>query len=356
MIEVTCTGTPFEVGLQHGKSGKKQVVGSMAFYEGLFQRTCALDWDEVKRRAAGFIPSLEQLCPRYLEEMRGLAVGAGVDLLDIIALNVRSEITFGMFTDNPSLPVKHDGCTAFACRNSNGDVYLAQNWDWEVAQADNLLVCHISQPDRPKVTMVTEAGVIGKIGFNSSGVGTCLNAIRAKGVDTNRLPIHLALRTALEATSARAATEAIMEAGVAASAHILVADKDEAIGLECTSQGTKLLEMKADSREPIVHTNHLILNHPHVNEPPWLPDSNARLERMSHLLQGRVAGGDADDDESLFGLFYDEEGYPGAINRCQIGTSEAETLFNITMDLGKKQAKVSFGRPRQGIDRHLFSM
>jgi isopenicillin-N N-acyltransferase-like protein len=40
--------------------------------------------------------------------------------------------------------------------------------------------------------MVTEADVIGKIGINSAGVGVCLNAIRACGVDRTKLPIDLA--------------------------------------------------------------------------------------------------------------------------------------------------------------------
>jgi isopenicillin-N N-acyltransferase-like protein len=50
--------------------------------------------------------------------------------------------------------------------------------------------------------MVTEAGVVGKIGFNVASVGTNLNAIRAKPTDSSKLPLHVALRLCLESTTA----------------------------------------------------------------------------------------------------------------------------------------------------------
>ena len=55
-------------------------------------------------------------------EIEGIAAGADVDFLDILALNVRTEIAYGMFSD---------GCTAFSWRgNGEGEGgFIAQNWD-----------------------------------------------------------------------------------------------------------------------------------------------------------------------------------------------------------------------------------
>jgi len=50
----------------------------------------------------------------------GISEGAGVSLSDIIAINVRTEIAFGMFSD---------GCTALGWKTRDGS-FLAQNWDW----------------------------------------------------------------------------------------------------------------------------------------------------------------------------------------------------------------------------------
>jgi isopenicillin-N N-acyltransferase-like protein len=115
----------------------------------------------------------------------GIAEGASVVLADIIAINVRTEITFGLFSD---------GCTALSWRTDRAS-FLAQNWDWMDAQRENLIQLTIEQSGKPVIKMITEAGLIGKIGLNSAGVGVCLNAIKAKGMDSTRIPCHLGLRT-----------------------------------------------------------------------------------------------------------------------------------------------------------------
>ncbi|RBQ76635.1 hypothetical protein FVER14953_09058 [Fusarium verticillioides] len=197
--------------------------------------------------------------------------------------------------------------------------------------------------------MVTEGGVIGKIGINSSGVGTCLNAIRARGVDNTKIPIHLALRTALESHSAREAAEKLYEVGTAGSGHILVSDPSEAIGLECTSIGIK--EIHFDGNGTLIHTNHLLLDHPGVDEPGWIPDSSDRIKRIAQLLDERLATSTI-DHSSFFDFFKDEQGYPTAINRDQFSPGNGKaTLFTINMDLTKRKAIVTMGRPTNWTER-----
>lgn len=304
-----------------------------------------MDWPSVRIEASKYTDTFRRIAPRYLDEMRGVADGAGVDLLDIVALNVRTEIVFGLFADKPQLPTKTDGCTSVALKTPAGSSLLGQNWDWMVEQAPNLLVCYVSQPqtDIPGFAMVTEGGVIGKIGFNDRGVGVCLNAIRARGVDKTRLPVHLGLRAALESRSRAEAVGRLKASGIAGSAHILVADTESATGLECTSKGVKELEM--DNKGRVVHSNHLVLEHPDVDEPPWLRDSPVRLTRMHQLLDCAAPPGQEITTQKLVEAFKDQEGYPCSINRMQTGESENQTVFNIVMELSKRRAEVRFGRP-----------
>lgn len=304
-----------------------------------------MNWSSVSKEASEYLPTLQALCPQYVEEMRGLATGAGVDFLDILALNVRTEITFGLFTADPGLPVKIDGCTSVSIKTRAGISLLAQNWDWQKEQAPNLVICHISRPGTsiPRLSMVTEAGVIGKIGLNEHGVGVCLNAIRARGVDRSKLPVHLGLRAVLESTSRAAAVEFLTRTGIAASAHILIADETGATGLECTANSIQELHM--DDSGLVVHSNHLLLDHPDADEPVWLQDSPPRVARLRQLIREKFVGGHSLGTSELFEMFKDEEGYPGAINRCQVDGCETETLFNIIMELAKRRATVSFGRP-----------
>lgn len=409
MLQIHCSGSPREasqppsrinptaptnpqtqIGHAHGTGAKTQVHGSIAFYTRLFQQKCALDWAAVTREAEKYVPRLSETCPRYLDEMRGVADGAGVGFLDVLALNVRTEIMFGLFTDAEAVRAKggaaaatttngngvvngggerhpptrgdddfpSDGCTALSYHppsKSSSSSLLAQNWDWQPAQSPNLIILHISQPNTstiPNIAMVTEAGIIGKIGLNSAGVGTCLNAIRARGLDTTRLPVHLALRTILEFRSVTGALVALKRlGGVAGSAHILVADPEGARGLEFAGGKKEFRVILPDEKGRVVHTNHLVLEHPGVEEPGWLPDSKDRLVRMNVLTDGEgalVADGGKIDFTRVVELFKDEEGFPCSINRLGVAEGESQTLFTIVMDLGRKEALVKVGRPTEG--------
>ncbi|KAK0392121.1 hypothetical protein NLU13_1619 [Sarocladium strictum] len=357
MLEVRCSGTPFEIGQQHGLQARDKVHGSLAFYKDLFHKTCDLDWTAVRAEAKKFLPALQSMHPRYVEELEGVASGAGVDFLDILALNVRTEITFGLFTkgDVPDEKITTDGCTAFSYvpgDKKSGSVYLGQNWDWQAEQLPNLFVCYIHQPGSglSDIAMITEGGIIGKIGINSRGVGVCLNAIRARGVDVTKLPIHLALRAVLEARSAAEAASQLEKEGVAGSGHFLIADRETSIGLEATVKGIKRLE--PDANGVIVHSNHLLLEHPGVDEPLWLKDSSARLHRMRVLLREKLSSEEELEMHSLASLLEDQEGYPSGINRQQLeGQDTIQTLFSIMMNLGAERATVSFGRPTEPTDR-----
>lgn len=311
-----------------------------------------MTWDDVTQEASKYVAPLQATCPQYLDELEGLAAGAGVPFLSVLALNVRTEITFGLFTSSQSQPqqpvdVPSDGCTSLGLLDaSSGRSFLSQNWDWRPEQAANLIVCHVSQsgrPDIPDIVMVTEAGIIGKIGFNAAGVGCCLNAICARGVDPTKLPIHFALRTVLESGSREEAIAALHKFGLAGSGHILVADATGSTGLECTPLGIEELAMDGQGR--VHHTNHLILEHFGVEENMWLQDSPKRLARIETLSEG-ILGQEA-SFERLVELFKDEEGFPYSINRKSDGKTGSQTLFTIMMNLTDKEALVKVGRPTE---------
>jgi hypothetical protein len=49
----------------------------------------------------------------------GVADGSGIPFLSILAMNIRTEISMGLFSD---------GCTSFAWKTNDASL-LAQNWD-----------------------------------------------------------------------------------------------------------------------------------------------------------------------------------------------------------------------------------
>ncbi len=120
MLQITCSGTPHSIGLAHGRTAALEVSRSIAFYQNLFEKVAKLNWTSVTQLALKYQPYLSESWPQYVSEMEGVAEGAGVQYEDILALNVRTEIAFGAFSD---------GCTALSWKGEKGSI-LAQNWDW----------------------------------------------------------------------------------------------------------------------------------------------------------------------------------------------------------------------------------
>jgi len=113
----------------------------------MFQYTSKLSWPDVRQVAKEFQPHLKKLVPHLYAEMEGIAQGAELDILDIVALNCRSEIALGKFSD---------GCTTLSWKKDDNARVLSQNWDWSQSVKKNLAMISIEQTGKPTIYMVTE--------------------------------------------------------------------------------------------------------------------------------------------------------------------------------------------------------
>ncbi|KAE8371126.1 acyl-coenzyme A:6-aminopenicillanic acid acyl-transferase-domain-containing protein [Aspergillus bertholletiae] len=348
-------GTPKEIGLQHGYRLQQQIKSQLSIYEEMFEYTAKMDWPAVLQLAEEFRASLECKTPHLYAEMQGIAKGAGVGVLHIVALNCRSEISFGSFSD---------GCTSLSWKKNDNARVLSQNWDWIARIQKNLALMDIETSGKPRICMVTEAGIIGKIGFNSAGVGTCLNAIKARPCISSKIPIHIALRLCLESTSVASALETLSSlGGVASSQHILIADSTTSFGLELSPLGD--VHLKEDEYGMVTHTNHFIENR-NVKEPSWAKGSPARLERAQHLARELANNGIKDDliTPTLLRdqVFSDTCNAPQSICAQEDPTvhpiRRTSTLFNIVMNLDKQNlgAEVVVGQPGSGKESPVIKM
>ncbi|KAL4249611.1 Peptidase C45-like protein [Abortiporus biennis] len=306
--KIKLSGTSYEIGFEHGRLLASQILDQLEIYRDIFQQSCKFDWTEVRKIASEYEATIAKLVPHIFEEIKGIADGVNaatqtshgngsqngnangesghgsIDVLDIVALNSRSEIALGKWDD---------GCTSLAWRiegaGNSKKQFLAQNWDWRASVGKNLAMASIYQEGKPDIIMVIEPGIVGKIGFNSASVGVCLNAIRARPISTSLLPIHIILRLCLEATSIKSAIETIERfGGSGSSQHILIADASSEFGsrgLELSPLGSVYL--KPDSEGILVHSNHFLENK-FVEEPPWLSGSPIRLERIRKLSEHLV--------------------------------------------------------------------
>ncbi|KAJ7839143.1 hypothetical protein B0H14DRAFT_2787860 [Mycena olivaceomarginata] len=300
-----------------------QIRRQIQVYSAMFQRTSNLDWPAVRNISVAYQNTIRSLTPDIYDEMEGIAEGANLSILDIVALNARSEIALGLFSD---------GCTSLGWKlkgNDHGDVILAQNWDWTPRVQENLAMMSIDQPGHPKIYMMAEAGIVGKIGFNSASVGVCLNAIRAHPTDASKLPIHVALRL-------------------------------------CNTY------IPPNNHGYVTHTNHFIANKCGVIEPHWPGvGSHERLERINELMNGLesevgVGDGDGEFRKTLRQrIFSDTFNSPASIccmeNPVKPIETRSRTLFCIVMkfsSVAAPSAEVVWGNDLAGPvpQTHILEM
>ncbi|KAL2391883.1 hypothetical protein ABEF93_000922 [Exophiala dermatitidis] len=335
--EVVASGSPWDIGVAHGSQIPSRIRTCISNYERLFRETAECDWEESRKRAATHLPSLERNEPDLVEEMRGIAQGAGVDSFDILALNLRSEISLTNYSD---------GCTSIVTQNpTSGEVFLAQNWDWVGEARTSTAFFDIQQTGKPRVRMMGEAGILAKFGFNAASLGVCMNAIRCGTINRDALPVHLAMRRVLQCSSFDEAFAMLEQKGVASCVNLVIADRRGKFAtIECTPKGLAPI-LPTPGSTTTFHTNHLwspatptdILDHPAKN-------SFSRLERIRELSYGQEA-----DISKIRAWMSDEQGTPVSICRSMPtgakGIERMETLATVIMDLSKGILEVSFGKP-----------
>lgn len=89
LIEVA--GPPRERGRDYGRQAAARIRLGVDHYTAQLGRA-SLDWPAVRALVREYLPQIEQFEPAYVEEMCGIAEGAGLDFEAVVLLNARTEV------------------------------------------------------------------------------------------------------------------------------------------------------------------------------------------------------------------------------------------------------------------------
>ncbi|HEY7349053.1 MAG TPA: C45 family peptidase [Ktedonobacterales bacterium] len=346
---VVSEGVPYARGLHLGRAQAQRVNQTVSAYRELFKARAGLDHAGVLNTAERFIPLIRAYAPHLLEEMRGIAEGAGHDLREIVAINSRTELMYGVpFGECTSLGVTPEA-------SSDGHMRLAQNWDWKPPLAGALVLWAIRRDDGPDVLTLTEAGMVGKIGVNASGFAMCVNLLTSD-LDTGQaaVPMHIILRRVLE--EAHGVDEAIALIGAAkrqTSCNHLIADRGGHLAdVEATPFGRQVL---SPTRGVLAHANHcldgeLALHDRYVRDQP---ETLARSQRATLLAEEPPI-----DEARLRSILSDHATAPNSI--ClHVQTDlppdqQDESIASLIFDLTAGTLDIADGPPCQYPYRRLM--
>jgi isopenicillin-N N-acyltransferase-like protein len=255
------SGAPHARGLSYGRQAKDRILKSIAHYKEQASRW-RLEEAAIAGIISSYVPVVERFDKNYLDEMRGIAEGAGVKFEDIFLLNARTEVM--KLALKPELREKllgsesTDGCTAVTVMpggTHDGKLLHAQDWDWKVECSDTGVVLRIRREDGPDILTFTEAGMLARSGFNAAGI-----AITGNNLESDRdyrqigVPLPMIRRKALESTFLAHAMHAVYATPKTGSNNMAVSHCDGvAINFECAPDETFQTFPESSL---LVHSNH----------------------------------------------------------------------------------------------------
>jgi isopenicillin-N N-acyltransferase-like protein len=314
-IEVS--GSPYERGLAQGRAVPERVARSAALYRGELERR-KVDAAQQERLARRFVPLIADFDPAYVEEMRGIAAGAGVPLEAVVTVNCRTEMMFGFKEAAASHMQMSDGCTgvvALPAVTAHGRLIHAHNWDWREEAADTSIVLRVRSANGPDILTLVEAGGLARHGFNAAGVALTANFLASdRDFKSTGIPLGILRRKILEQPNLAQAVKVLGTTRRSCSNNIMLSHAEgEAIDLECVPDETFWIQPEDGL---LAHSNHFISPAARVRVTdtyyPQAPDTLYRASRVHDYLAARRGKIDYKD---MVAALSDRFGFPDSVLR-----------------------------------------
>lgn len=307
LIEVS--GSSYEMGYQHGQQAADLIQRYLVWIEEL----TGMPRDLLSQKSMAFLPMVKTLSAPLVEEMQGLAHGAGISFAEAMLCQVRSEAAY----------VPQGGCTAFALTGSataDGRPLAGQNQDLELKYADVAILLRVRPSDgRPPALMFTFAGQLGYAGMNRHGLALFNTALYDYQwrLGVPRQPLK---RVLLEKRTVAECVDILIQHPTCSAGNLVLCDGRGGIAdIELRPEGISLFQ--DDHPECRLHTNHYLTPEFVPFETHSVSDSCARLVRLRTLIRenwGRITV------EMLKTILADHQGDPAGI--CRHGAKDWHSI------------------------------
>jgi isopenicillin-N N-acyltransferase like protein len=346
---VSVSGPALIRGRQYGRQARDRIHRSIEAYADTYRYYAGWGWRQATDDAQRYLPAIEAFSPSAVEELTGIAEGAGVDLGDVLAINVRTEVLYSNRVSNALAAVPAE-CSVFAS-SSPARVVAGQNWDWAPFALDTCVVLESRPDDGPAFTTIVEAGLLAKFGVNSDGFALMTNALSCtEDVADAAVPYHVMLRGLIGCSSTDEALDLLSSTTRASSANYVLVDCDGgAVDVEARPGGPdKLHRLESDRRGVLLHTNHFTAKDFDAVDYTDLvaTTTRTRLDRLRALVD---SAGDPHDLDVYESTMADHANEPDTIcrhpDRSLPAPEQSMTVSSVLVDLRSRTLSVSAGPP-----------
>lgn len=241
---------PWQRGHDRGQQTGTEIERAWRTYAKLFEVAAAAGGVEldVPALALRTVAATRAWAPELVDEMQGLADGAGMPLWVVAALNARTEILAVAAAPRAGecSTIVHTGARTIG----------GQTWDWHEELADAWHVQSV-RGDALGFAGITEHGILAKIGVNEAGVAVLFNILGHVQDGGDGVPVHLVARKVLgAAASFTEAIDILSDAPVSASTVMTIVTADRAACVEVSPAGVAVAPPNDEGW--LLHTNHFV--------------------------------------------------------------------------------------------------
>ena len=232
---VYLSGSPYEIGLGHGRLCKEEILQTHEYYFWLYDNRDTIKfmqgWMTTAREVEKHIPE------EYLEEMRGISEGSGISYDKILFINSLTTVS------------RRNGCFAFAYKDKNLKIHILRQIDLSLKQKLwKKMILFVVKPQNGNMhaAFLNPGWIDGETGMNDKGLYISQNAIHIGQSKWNIMPITHLTRYILQYADTINDVDKILDEQEAFPVKLLfVASKESAAVFEIANDEKARIDMES---------------------------------------------------------------------------------------------------------------
>jgi predicted choloylglycine hydrolase len=257
---VRLTGTPYDIGYQHGQFMKAEIEDVYLKWKSMLEADFDIPADDFIRAFLAettYAEAVRTHTPNLWDEVRGLAEGSGQSLEDVLVFQLMDETWIRKDSLDHASANHH--CSGIGVPAMNGQpAYVAQNMDLGTWMEGYQVVMRINPDDGPEQLVLTCAGMIGLTGMNSAGIAVCVNTLMDLSANTTGLPVAFVVRGALDKRTGEEALKFLESVPHASGQNYILGMGEAVVDLEASCH--QVVRVPPDANGLVYHTNHALVN------------------------------------------------------------------------------------------------
>lgn len=301
------SGSWREIGQQYGEALRNEIQDMRDYWK--FALSAVMpntSLEEIVDASAIFIDPIKAYAPEIMDELEGIAEGAGLPLNEVLFHQ-------GSFEMDVAGPLYIGGCTSFAAAGKatkDGKTVAGQHFDW--FDGAEMVIIKMKPNDGPAILGTTIAGQLVQFGINSLGLAHYANVL-CWPKSVVGVPCVAVGQKVLGCKNVPDGVRSVTQCNNAIALNHVIASKDGSIlDVEATPDKCGVI---TPERDMVAHANNILtpfLKEKDMVDQTFFPDSFLRQYRMRQLLDENYGQIDA---ELMQTLMADHRGYPDSICR-----------------------------------------